>query len=114
MKALGVDEIAWGSGHTYLTLVYDIGAQTSDCWPWKRTGRNRACAAVWIAWKASLPSRFVCSDMWKPYLNVIASCWARRSTCWIGFMSCSMFSKAIDEIRRRRRRGWCVTVMSLS
>ena len=23
-----MDEIAWGRGHTYLTLVYDIGAKT--------------------------------------------------------------------------------------
>ena len=28
VTALGVDEIAWGRGHTYLTLVYDIGGET--------------------------------------------------------------------------------------
>ena len=28
VTALGVDEIAWARGHTYLTLVYDIGGET--------------------------------------------------------------------------------------
>jgi transposase len=25
LTAVGIDEVAWGRGHTYLTLVYDIG-----------------------------------------------------------------------------------------
>ena len=28
VTALGVDEIAWARGHTYLTLVYDIGGES--------------------------------------------------------------------------------------
>ena len=31
--------------------------------------------------------RFVCSDMWQPYLNVIAEQLGRRCTCWIGSTS---------------------------
>lgn len=28
LTAVGVDEIAWARGHTYLTLLYDIGGST--------------------------------------------------------------------------------------
>ena len=28
--------------------------------------------------------QYVCSDMWKPYLNVIAERLGERSMCWIG------------------------------
>ena len=48
VTALGVDEIAWARGHTYLTLVYDIGGKRRDCWPWLRIGVKRACGAAWI------------------------------------------------------------------
>jgi len=70
---LGVDEIAWHRGHTYLTLVYDIGER-----------ERRLLAVAEERTEASLLScleelgedfckrvRFVCSDMWRPYLNVI-------------------------------------------
>lgn len=73
VTSLGVDEIAWHRGHTYLTLVYDIGER-----------ERRLLAVAEERTEASLLScleelgedfckrvRFVCSDMWRPYLNVI-------------------------------------------
>src|SRR3984957_11723928 len=74
LTALGVDEVAWSRGHRYLTLVYDIGE-----------GGRRLLAVAEERTEASLRScldglgetvckqvQFVCSDMWKPYLNVIS------------------------------------------
>lgn len=44
VRALGVDEIAWRKGHSYLTLVYDIGV----CWRSPKNGRKRVCERAWI------------------------------------------------------------------
>jgi transposase len=73
LTAVGIDEVAWGRGHTYLTLVYDIGGES-----------RRLLAVAQERTEASLRScldglgkttceqvRYVCSDMWQPYLKVI-------------------------------------------
>jgi transposase len=72
--ALGVDEIQWRRGHHYLTLVYqiDVGCKrllwigrerTEDC-------LRRGLELLGEAFCSGL--QFVCSDLWKPYLNVLA------------------------------------------
>jgi transposase len=89
LTAVGIDEVAWGRGHTYLTLVYDIGG-----------GSRRLLAVAQERTEASLRScldglgeaaygrvRYVCSDMWQPYLKVIGERPDRRSTCSTGSTS---------------------------
>jgi transposase len=113
VTSLGVDEIAWHRGHTYLTLVYDIGEQ----------GR-RLLAVAEERTEASLRScleelgedlckrvRFVCSDMWRPYLNVIGTKLTQAVHVLDRFHVMQQFSKAIDQIRadeakRLEREGY--------
>jgi transposase len=70
LRAVGIDEVALGRGHRYLTLVYDIGEKT-----------RRLVAIAEESLRSCLEGlgetvckqvEYVCSDMWKPYLNVIA------------------------------------------
>jgi transposase len=51
LTALGIDEIAWARGHTYLTLVYDIGGKARRLLAVAegRTEAKRACGAAWKA-----------------------------------------------------------------
>jgi transposase len=101
VTALGVDEIAWARGHTYLTLVYEIGDRT-----------RRLLAVVEERTEASLRScleslgepvcqkvQFVCSDMWRPYLNVIAAKLSQAVHVLDRFHVMQQFGKALDEIR---------------
>jgi transposase len=113
LTALGVDEVAWSRGHKYLTLVYDIGE-----------GGRRLLAVAEERTEASLRScldglgeavckrvQFVCSDMWKPYLNVIAQKLGGAVHVLDRFHVMQKFGKALDEIRaeeakRLRRDGY--------
>jgi transposase len=101
LSAVGVDEIAWSRGHSYLTLVYDIGGAT-----------RRLLAVAEERTEASLRSclnslgettckqvRYVCSDMWKPYLNVIAERLGKAVHVLDRFHVMQKFGKALDEVR---------------
>ena len=74
IEALGIDEIAWQRGHRYLTLVYQIDAH---CKRLLWVGRERKSETLhgffdWFGAARTEAVRFVCSDMWKAYLRVIA------------------------------------------
>jgi transposase len=74
IRALGVDEIQYGRGHRYLTLVYQIEAGcTRLLWVGQeRTKESFARFFVTIGKQLCAKIEFVCSDMWKPYLEMIA------------------------------------------
>ena len=101
LTSLGVDEIAWSRGHRYLTLVYDIGGPT-----------RRLLAVAQEQTEASLRSCldglgetackqvcFACSDMWQPYLKVIAERLGNAIHVLDRFHVMQKFGKALDEIR---------------
>ncbi len=75
IRAIGVDEIQYAKGHKYLTLVYQI--DHGDRPP--ALGREARCTMASFEGFFTLigqprcrpRSRFVCSDMWQPYLDVI-------------------------------------------
>lgn len=74
IQAIGIDEIAWKKGHKYVTLVYQIDRH---CKRLLWIGRERATKTLlrffrWFGTERSHTLRYVCSDMWKPYLKVIA------------------------------------------
>lgn len=74
IHSLGIDELAWGRGHRYLTMVYQIDAQCKRLlWVGeKRTVKTLLRFFRWLGKERSAGLRFICSDMWKPYLKVIA------------------------------------------
>ena len=67
IQAIGVDEVAYGKGHKYLTLVYQIDAQcTRLLWVGKeRTVKTFEEFFDMIGSDLSGKIEFVCSDMWQ-------------------------------------------------
>ena len=106
VTAIGVDEIAWKKGHKYLTLVYQID---DGCKRLLWVGRERTEESLRGFFKV-MPEkvkegiRFVCSDMWKPYLTVIAEQVGEAVHVLDRFHLMVHFNKAIDEVRADEAR----------
>ena len=76
VEALGIDEVQYKNGHTYMTLVYQIdkGARRL-LWVGKdrtKSTLRKFYADMWhIDRKFRKNIKVICSDMWKAYLHVI-------------------------------------------
>jgi transposase len=103
VRALGIDEISRGHGQNYITLVYQID-NGSNRLLW--VGKNRTMKTLLKFFKMfgeerSGALRFVCTDMWKPYLRVIASKAAQAVNVLDRFHIMAHMNKAIDEVRAK-------------
>jgi len=73
ITAIGVDEIHWSKKLGFMTLVYQIDNHCKRLL-WcgeKRTEKTITDFFNWFGDERSLHLKFVCSDMWKPYLKLI-------------------------------------------
>ena len=106
VKAIGIDEIAWQKGHRYLTLVYQID---EGCKRLLWIGRERTEASLTnffelLPTKVAKGIEYVCSDMWKPYLKVIAKHASKAVHVLDRFHIMAHFNKALDEVRADEAR----------
>ncbi len=101
VTALGIDEIAWQKGHPYLTLVYDISGTVKRLLSVteERTEASLRAGLTSVGVSVCARVQFVCSDMWKPYLNVIGEQLAGAVHVLDRFHIMQKFGKALDEIR---------------
>jgi transposase len=101
LTALGIDEVAWQRGHTYMTLVYDISGATKRLLAVAehRTEASLRACLDGLGKPACQGVRFVCSDMWKPYLKVIREKLGHAVHVLDRFHVMQQFGKALDEIR---------------
>jgi len=106
IESIGIDEIAWQKGHRYLTLVYQIDE-----------GRKRLLFATKERTKVALKSffellgeqrvrslKFVVSDMWQPYLDVVAEQAGAAVHVLDRFHVMKKMNEAIDKVRREEVR----------
>jgi transposase len=106
ISAIGVDEIQWQRGHHYLTLVYQIDEHRKRLlW----IGQHRKVKTLlrfflWFGKQRSSALEFICSDMWKPYLRVIAKKASQAIHILDRFHIMSHMNKAIDEVRAQEAR----------
>lgn len=102
IEAIGVDEIQWRRGHHYLTVVYQIadGLKRLLWVAQERTEQSLRGFFQFLSAEARLSIRFVCSDMWQPYLNVIAEQLKHAVHVLDRFHIMKKMNKAIDEVRR--------------
>jgi transposase len=106
IKAIGVDEIAWSKGHKYMTLVYQID-QGSIRLLWigkERTVKTLLRFFHFFGKERSEKLKFVCSDMWKPYLKVIKKKACNAINILDRFHIVAKLNKAIDEVRAGEHR----------
>lgn len=106
VTAIGVDEIAYKKGHHYLTVVYQIN---SGCKRLLWIGKDRSEKTLrefffWFGETRSAAIQFVCSDMWKPYLNVIKAYAKNALNILDRFHIMSNMNKALDDVRREEAR----------
>lgn len=107
ISAIGIDEIGRGRGQSYVTLVYQIDAGVRRLlWVGKkRTAKTLLGFFKWFGEKRSTGLRFVCSDMWKPYLRVIARKAGQAVHVLDRFHIMSNMGKAIDKVRAQEVRA---------
>ena len=106
VKAIGVDEIAYGRGHQYLTLVYQIEAGcTRLLWVGKeRTTESFEQFFTMIGQELAAKIEFVCSDMWKPYLDLIAKHCTNALSILDRFHVVAKMNLALDDVRAAEAR----------
>jgi len=106
IRAFGVDEIQYGRGHKYLTLVYQIEAGcTRLLWVGQeRTKESFSKFFAMIGKQVCEKVEFVCSDMWKPYLEMIALHCPNALNILDRFHIVAKMNKAIDEVRAEESR----------
>ena len=106
IEAIGVDEVQWQKGHKYLTLVYqiDTGYKRLLWIGQDRTTKTFLRFFRMLGKKRSGRLKFVCSDMWKPYLKVIAKKASQAIHVLDRFHIMQKMNKAIDEIRAGEAR----------
>ncbi len=101
ITAIGVDEIKWQMGHQYLTVVYQIDEKMRRL-IWVGEKRKVKTLLKFFRWFGSTNTerlQFIASDMWRPYLKVIAYKAKHAVHVLDRFHIVSMMGKAIDKVR---------------
>ena len=106
VTAIGVDEVLFHRGHKYLTVVYQIN---TGCKRLLWVGQERTAKTLlrffrWFGPEQTAQLRFVCSDMWKPYLKVIARKASHVLHVLDRYHVVANINKAIDEVRAKEAK----------
>lgn len=105
ITSIGVDDLHWGHGMksaNFLTVIYQIDA---GCRRLLWIGKRRTQKTLREGLKALGPAvvqglRFVCSDMWKPYLNVLAAEVGQALHVLDRFHIAQHMNQAVDKVRQ--------------
>ena len=104
--AIGVDEIAYKRGHKYLTLVYQIDSEMRRLLWIGKDRKEKTFDRFFDQFEQSVKSqlKFICSDMWKPYLKVIASRAGHVVHVLDRFHIMQTMNKKVDKVRAEETR----------
>lgn len=105
VEAIGVDEIHWGHGlkaDNFLTVIYQIDAGCRRLlWIGKRRSERTLRRGLNELGREFVQGlRYVCSDMWKPYLKVLADEAGHALNVLDRFHITQHLNQAVDEVRR--------------
>ncbi len=124
IETLGIDETSWQRGQRYLTVVYQLDAPARRLlW----VGEQRSAETLRRFFRFFGPERtrqlrFICSDLWQPYLDVTAQYASQTLHVLDRFHVALNLNKAVDQVRAEeskelRRKGlepiltrtrWCL------
>jgi transposase len=106
VQAIGIDEVLWHKGYAFLTVVYQIDQGVRRLlW----VGKDRTMETLLEFFRSFGPQRsarlrFVCTDMWRPYLNVIALKASEAIHVLDRFHIMAHMNKAITQVRAQEAR----------
>ena len=106
VRSIGIDEVLWHNGYSFLTVVYQIDQGVRRLlW----VGEDRTTETLlrffrWFGPERSAQLRFICSDMWQPYLTVITRNASEAIHVLDRFHIMAHMSKAIDEVRAKEAK----------
>ena len=101
ITAIGVDEVQWQRGHKYQTVIYQVDEGTKRLlW----VGPDRKAKTLLRFFRFFGKDRtdrleFICSDMWRAYLKVIAKKAPQAIHVLDRFHIMQLMGKAIDKVR---------------
>jgi transposase len=105
VESIGVDDLHWGQSkgaNSFLTVIYQIDTHCRRLlWVGKKRTQatlRRGLAELGAEVVGGL--RFVCSDMWRPYLNVIAAKVGQALHVLDRFHITMHLNQAVDQVRR--------------
>jgi len=106
IEAIGIDEVQWHRGHKYQTVVYqlDEGRKRLLWIGPDRTAKTLLRFFRTLGKPRTAAIQFVCSDMWRPYLKVIAKKASQAVHILDRFHIMQRMNKAIDEVRASEAR----------
>lgn len=106
ISSIGVDEIQYKDGHRYLTMVYqlDKGCRRLLWIGKERTEKTFRGFFEMLGDARSKNIKFVCSDMWRPYINVIKEKAGTAVHILDRFHIEQKFNNAVDDVRKREVR----------
>jgi len=106
ITAIGVDEVTYSKGHKYMTLVYQIDSGRKRLLGVIRDRDTRSLSSFFETFGAERCAKIkvVCSDMWKPYLNVIAAMLPAALNVLDRFHIAKKLGEAVDEVRRQEAK----------
>ena len=98
--------MAYGKGHKYLTLVYQIDAQCTRLLWIGKEGTVKPFEGFFdmIGTDLSGKIEFVCSDMWKPYLRVIRERCSNALNILDPFHIVAKMNDALNDVRAAESR----------
>jgi transposase len=105
VHAIGIDEIHWGRSKrpdNFLTVIYQIDGHCRRLlWVGKRrTEATLRQGLAALGGEVVSGLQFVCSDMWRPYLNVIAARVGHALHVLDRFHITMHLNQAVDQVRR--------------
>jgi len=103
IKAIGIDEIQYGVGHKYLTLVYQLD---SNCRRLLYVGKERTTKSLLrffyrLGKTRSAAIEVICSDMWRPFIKAIRRKAPQAIHILDKFHIIKILNDVIDKTRRQ-------------
>ncbi len=105
-RRLGLTRCCLISGHKYLTVVYQIDKRCRRLL-WVGQERTKETLKQFFngfSEKSTARLRFICSDIWQPYLDVIAEKAANAIHLLNRFHIVANMNKALDKVRAEEAR----------